>query len=259
MREITIAGRRGARSGGVAMQAEAVAYFQRMPATPSVAFTRPANEAIYYWKKHELWPLIKGLWLHCTETEQAARLSVNGDTPRNATIVGITPTFTSLKGYSGLDATHGVRWPITSAILADDGVYAFAAGMVDATAGGAQILIGSDAGFVDSSVVGHFSFNSDVFGGEPSGPILKNIENAAPAPFIGGSKLIRTISPAGITRTTGGSYSPRSSNYRTNPVAGNKLARISAYGFLAHTATPAQCRKFVTILARLMDELGAFD
>ena len=139
MREIAIAGQLGGSRVGAPLQAEALAYFGRMTTPPSAAFRDAVNWAIWRWKAIGAWSLIKGLWWLAADTSQAGLLSVIGDTPRDAVIVGTAPTFTALKGFSGFDVGKQIRFPITAAILASDSVFGFvAANHIAATIGQRQ-------------------------------------------------------------------------------------------------------------------------
>jgi hypothetical protein len=249
MREIRIAGMPNSSGGGVAMQAETRAYFQRMTTPPSLAFRQAANRAIYRWKQAGLWPLVKGLWLHCTDTQQAALLSVIGDTPRDAVAVGTMPTFTPLKGFSGFDATHGLKWPMTSAILVSNQCFSFIAGRALAYDSYSEMII-ADGAWATGTVTINANNTIGLSGGS-------NVIAVAPGLFIAGQKYNSLMTAAGympLSNTAGAV----SNNYRTNPTGG-ALERAIAYGFLASTATAPQCQKFLGILHGLIDELGAFD
>jgi hypothetical protein len=247
--------------GGIASQPEARDYFARMSVGPSPTFKAAANEAIYEWKKQGTWSLILGLWLFCADTAQASLLSVIGDTPRDAVVIGTSPTFTALKGYSGFTDVKQIKWPITSTILANDGCACFAAGKADdgASNGGNVTFIESDAG-TGHTVVGNFytgiiAIPTIIPGVYSAGSQF--IPDAAKT-FVGGSKGGGALNTAGLTSI--GGTATRSSNYRTSPIAsGHPLQLLSAVGFLANAATDKNCRDFMTTLQLLLNRVGAFD
>lgn len=246
-------------TGGLALQAEARAYFQRMTVPPSAAYREAVNLAIWRWKKAGVWPLILGLWLFCADTEQAALLSVIGDTPRDATKTG-APTFTPLKGFGGF-ASGGITMPITAAILASDLVGCVMAGLVDnTTIPTSETLIRSDAS-ASFTKVGHFYAFFDGFGGAGDGVFAHNQQRIGSANGVaavcGGGMGFYAIQAAGqVSDGSGSGGTARSSNYRTNSEI---LTRFSAHGFISHTATEAQARAFVATLNMLLVELGALD
>jgi hypothetical protein len=257
-------------SGGVPIQAEAVAYFSRMTTPPSPAFRDAFNWAVHRWKQAGVWPLILGFWLHCTDTSQAALLSVIGDTPRDAVVIGVAPTFTALKGFSGLDATHRVKYPITSTILASDNVFSFiACGLTVPDAGDGSIDIGlvitSDANATTTR--GSFSIVKDAFNVGGIGNSNSVPASYAPTSGPGGAAFYvggYGDGAAGLYASAGGgvgrnsSATGRSSNYITAAAARSlAFGPLAAYGFLSAAATKVQVRSFLTTLGALLDQLGA--
>jgi hypothetical protein len=255
-------------TGGVPLQAEARAYFARMTTPPSQAFREAVNWAIWRWKKAGHWALIKGLWLHAAESSQAALLSVIGDTPRDAVILGSAPTFTPLKGFSGFDATHQLKWPITSAILASDAALNVIAGRYTIQDNGSGVaatglVIVSDAGELHGPY-GNWTFANRLgYGlamgasGNCAGVFTSSAVGANHAFIYGGGGGFGFVTPGGVNGAPN-STSARSSNYRTavttTAVAG---LRIAAYGWLSAAASEDQCIAFQAILAELLEQLGA--
>lgn len=264
MREIRIAGQPGGARVGAPVQAEARDHFARMTEPPSALFRDTVNWMVWRWKAQGTWPLIKGLNIHAADTHQASLLSVIGDTPRDAVVVGATPTFTPLKGYSGLDATHGIKWPITSDILVNDAVCCFLAGIITNTGAADGSIIESDAGAGAVTTPGHFSTGSvsaNIYG--PGTYLLTALNAGQSIPVVvgsgAGSERIFANTAFSPSSANQGAATARSSNYKTSPRASHPLTRLCAYGFLAHTATTAQRRKFMAVLAEGMDMLGALD
>lgn len=278
MRRGNYIGAAGVASGGsttVPLQAEAAAYFARMSTPPSSAFQEALNRAIFRWKAVGAWSQIKGLWFLAAETTQAAKLSVIGDTPRDAVVVGTTPTFTASKGYSGFDSGKQLKFPITSTILADNNAFAFLAAICslkidDVTDPENPVtidgcIIRSDAG-IGHDVVGNFAYESGSGATSPgfhgAGPqkAFHLVASSGAASIVGGTKGAYSLTAGGIGQPEGGLASvTRSSNYITTPIAFHPMDRLSAYGFLSSAASNAVCKKFLTILAAALDEVGAFD
>ncbi len=261
MREIAIAGRPGATIQGAPYQAEALAYFARMTTPPSAAFRDALNWAIWRWKAIGAWSQIKGLWILAADTAQASLLSTIGDTPRDAVIVGAAPTFTALKGYSGFDVGKQIRFPITSAILASDSVFAFAA-LLAAGGGDGDPNIGPmiqcDLGS-EYDRPGNFTWGRD--GGFDAtygvrGPCVQR--PWAKSYVVGGTKGTTVITP-GVVGNFGGGVNSRGSNYTTTATATPALQRLCAYGFLDAAASTVLCRKFTAVLAEALDMIGALD
>lgn len=266
MREIAIAGEGGGGRVGAPLQAEALAYFKRMTTPPSAGFRDAVNWAVWRWKAIGAWSLIKGLWILSADTSQAALLSVIGDTPRDAVIVGTSPTFTALKGFSGFEFGKQVKFPITSTILASDSVFAFAAlkavVQVDNTDPENPVnhygpMIQSDAG-TNIGTPGNFQFSHS--GDNAHGIYVSTVNRPLVAThLVGGGKAGNVITAGGVGVLAGGSTSARSSNYITTGHGLTALNRLCAYGFLDASATTAQCRQFTAILAAALDMLGALD
>lgn len=256
--------------GGIPLQPEASAYFKRMTSPPSEAFAAAVNWAIYRWKAIGAWSEIKGLWILAAETAQAARLSVIGDTPRDAVTVGTAPTFTALKGYSGFDATHQVKFPITATILASDNVFAFLAARTSLKTDNTDpenpvvvdgCIIKSDGGTA-ANVPGNFTYEGPGGGTKPGMWGAGVTAPFAPAcsVVVGGSRGPKGFLGGAITFPDGSGFTgARSSNYITTAIAYHPLDRLSAYGFLASTASDALCRRFVGVLTELLEQLGALD
>ncbi|MEW5687429.1 MAG: hypothetical protein AB1942_21135 [Pseudomonadota bacterium] len=266
MREIPIAGRPGQAVMSAPYQAEALTYFGRMTAPPSAAYRDAFNWAVWRWKVLGVWPLIKGLWLLSADTAQAGLLSAINDTARDAVVLGVAPTFAALKGFSGFAAGKQLRFPITSAILGSDNVYAFMAGRVAGSAPGGDLVGGptipfiiSDAGAAGDagpSTPGHFTLRlAGVYGAGPGAPITRGIT----ATLVGGTKGLLMVSGGTAAADNSGSVGPRSSNYVTRSIDDHPLARLCSYGFLDAAATAAQCRQFTSVLAMLLEQLGALD
>ena len=253
--------------GGVStstpLQSEAAAYFARMSVAPSAAYQEAANRAIFRWKQAGLWSQIKGLWLHCADNHQASLLSVIGDAPRDAVIVGSAPTHTARKGYSGFDATHGLKYPITAAILANDNVFNFMAGVATQPAtpnATTHYYMVSDGGN-GAHVPGHWQNSGGLLvfnNGEVAR--LSGTANASVS-FIGGPGvgIGNIVKPGTWDLFSTATRSARSSNYVTGSDANTTLARLVAYGFADASLTNAQRAKFLTILNDMIDTLGAFD
>lgn len=267
MREIAIAGQLGGSRVGAPLQAEALAYFGRMTTPPSAAFRDAVNWAIWRWKATGAWSLIKGLWWLAADTSQAGLLSVIGDTPRDAVIVGTAPTFTALKGFSGFDAGKQVRFPITADILASDSVFGFVAAKVvpqvdmsnpesPVTVTGRFVI--SDAGDTFATP-GHFGYGN-LAGGIDANTIYSiNDIVLGGSIIVGGAKGSTGITAGGVSPAGSTGPGARSSNYITRSLALTPLNRLCAYGFLDASATTAQCRQFVAILATALDMIGALD
>lgn len=267
MREMRIAGHMNGNRVGAPPQAEAIAHFNRMTTPPSFAYRDAVNWAIWRWKAMGAWPLIKGLWILAADTSQAALLSVIGDTPRDAVIVGTTPTFTALKGYSGFDVGKQIKFPITSTILASNNVHSFLAARITpqvdntdpenpVTVDGRFII--SDAGDI-AGTPGHFAFSAAGSGTVTgaSGPPLITV--GGHGIIVGGCRgLVGVLAGATMGNNAGGGPA-RSSNYITRSLALTPLNRLCAYGFLDASATLAQSRQFTGVLATLLDMLGALD
>lgn len=261
MREIAVAGRRSGSRIGPPLQAEALAYFGRMATPPSSTYQDAVNWAIWRWKAIGVWNLILGFWLLCAETSQAALLSVIGDAPHDAVILGTAPTFTALKGYSGFDTAKQVKFPITAGDLGSDSLMSFMAGRVDASAAANTTFIDCDDG---ASILIPGTFRASVnkwccpsvlqSGGMPIGACF------AEAPVVGGQHGLALVLP-GSYGNAGGTLGVRSSNYKTAAisVATHPLKRLCAYGFIDASVTGDQARKFLAVLAELLDQLGALD
>lgn len=265
MREIAIAGQMGGSRVGAPLQAEALAYFGRMTTPPSAAFRDAVNWAIWRWKAIGVWPLIKGLWWLAADTSQAGLLSVIGDTPRDAVVVGTSPTFTALKGFSGFTTGKAVKFPITATILASDSIFSFAAlkavRQFDMTDPEDPVpyygpMIQSDAG-TNYAVPGHFLYgvNGGAHGIQPPGIGVPVMSDA----IVGGARAGNLITAGAVGTVAGGAFTGRSSNYITSAAALTALNRLCAYGFLDAAATAAQCRQFIAILAAALDMIGALD
>jgi hypothetical protein len=259
---------------GTPVQAEAIALFARMTTPPPNEYRNAMNKAIYRWKAAGLWVLIKGLWVTCAHTYNASLLSVIGDTARDAVIVGSQPPFVALKGFTGFDATHRIKFPITATIL--DNNYqtcTFLAAKMSHFYGDADgapetgdefaatSLITCDAG---SSYQIPGVWETTLQGG--NGQILPGVRFAggtflSATQIILGSRYIDAFMPGGVGRLGSASFSAPSSNYITSSDSKNALnaGRLCAYGFLSYTATAVQGAKFLAILSNLIDELGAFD
>lgn len=277
MRRGNYIGAAGVASGGsttVPLQAEAAAYFARMSTPPSSAFQEALNRAIFRWKAVGAWSQIKGLWFLAAETTQAAKLSVIGDTPRDAAVVGTTPTFTASKGYSGFDSGKQLKFPITSTILADNNAFPFLAAICSLKIDNVTdpenpvtidgCIIRSDAG-IGHDVIGNFAYESGAFA-TPQGfhgagqPKAFLPSGGASGTVIGGVKLGVAITAGGIGQPEGSAAATtRSSNYITSPLDFHPMDRLSAYGFLSSAASNNTCRKFLAILAAALDEVGALD
>ncbi len=245
------------------LQAEAAAYFARMTSSPSNTYREAVNRAIYKWKRQGAWALLKGLWLFCAETDQAARLSVIGDAPRDATKTG-TPTFVAGKGYEGFSATAGIAWPITAAILADDNFMPIIAGRVVLDREG--VIISSDAGDIPN-VAGHFQ---SMFS-EPGVPLglvgpsytLGTLMSAygvggRELTVCGGMRYIQAVDPQGYWGSAAGSAA-RSSNYHTTLASSGPLRRLTAIAYLSSGASMATAQKFTSTLNEMLCDLGALD
>jgi hypothetical protein len=252
----------GPAAGAISLQSEARAYFARMETPPSAAFREAVNWAIWRWKAIGAWSQIKGLWILAADTAQAARLSAIGDTPRDATVVGTSPTFTALKGYSGFASGKAIRFPITSAILASDSVYAFAAllaqGQSDMTDPENPVayygpMIQNDAGGT-SSCPGNWFYSLD---GAPFPQAWIYPTLMSRTHMVGGRRGGVAISAGAVAASSG--VTARGSNYTTHAHALTALQRLSAYGFLDAAASEATCRRFTAILAAMLDQLGALD
>lgn len=246
----------------VPTQPEALAYFARMTVAPSKAYREAVNLAILKWKAQGTWALLKGLWLFCAETDQAALLSVIGDAPRDATKTG-TPTFVAGKGYEGFSSTAGITWPITAAILANDNFAAVFAGRIQAGSGN---FIISDAGAVDE-VQGHFRYTGDgVGGGICSGranyPITPGSDVRSGMltwPFCAGQKGLYGLTAGGPSNGLFGiTGAGVSSNYRINHAA-NTVIRLTAIAYLGSAVTLSQATKFISTLNEMLSDLGALD
>lgn len=263
MREIRVAGFGGGSRVGAPLQTEALAYFGRMT-TPSPAFRDAMNWAIWRWKQAGLWPLIKGLWFHAADTEQAALLSVIGDTPRDATLTG-APAFTALKGFGPLNAGGQVVYPITAGAIGGGQPFHFTAGVWNPKLNAGVEVVGtfiqSDAG-TGTSHPGHFG----LYGASPNvglavagAPNMLMFHNASVTNrLVVGAKGFTLIAP-GMNAGGSGSLAAVSSNYRTVASAYSPIDRHVAYGFLAEESTTRQCSKFLAILADLAEQLGALD
>ncbi len=247
----------------VPLQTEAAAYFARMSTSPSNAYREAVNLAIYKWKKQGTWALLKGLWLFCAETDQAALLSVIGDAPRDATKTG-TPTFVASKGYEGFSNTAGIAWPITTTILADNDFFPVIAGRIEPDIAGNFII--SDAGDTDA-IAGHFQVRLDL--GSSSYGVMGPESTRAPlmpawglgssvVTFCGGARGGQTYDAQGMWGSYGPTYT-RSGNYRTALITAGPLKRLSAIGYLGSAATATQVRKFISTLNELLCDLGALD
>jgi len=267
MREIRIVGQSGGAVVGAPLQAEALAYFKRMTTPPSAAFRDAVNWAIWRWKAIGVWPLVKGLWIHAADAQQAALLSVIGDTPRDATILA-APTFVPLKGFTAFNATLGsINYPITAAILDNStNIIPFVAAAWSPKLNGAveqfDTFIRSDAG-TDAKIAGNWALVNNGGGRGVSGGTLAPVFHMAAATT--GRCVLGTKNGAVILGGSqgqfvqgGGALAP-SSNYRVVAHAYNAIDRLSAYGFLASTATAEQGCKFLAVLAEMLDQLEAFD
>jgi len=276
MREIRIAGMPGGARSETPLQAEALAHFARMTTPPSAAFKTAFNRAVYRWKAAGIWALIKGLWLGCADTPQAALLSVIGDTPRDAVVVGSAPTHAALKGWTGFDATHRIRFPITAAVLENSNqVIPFLAAKLVAFHGDYDSNPGTSDGYYSGPLITGDADASAVRVGNfvtaaPSGNdgVLPSLLYCGNVAFRGlrscvfGYKQTSWIMPGGYGENIDGSIGDPTSNYITHSSslgAFNNGGRLVAYGFLGPAATPAQGAKFLSVLANLIDELGALD
>ncbi|MDZ4372673.1 MAG: hypothetical protein U1C74_14780 [Phenylobacterium sp.] len=252
-------------SGAVPTQTEARAYFGRMATSPTPAFREAVNWAIWRWKAIGVWPHYKGLWILAADTSQAGLLSVIGDTPRDAVIVGTSPTFTARKGFSGFQSGRQVQFPITSTLLASDGVFGFAALKAvvqnDVTDPENPVphygpMIQCDAG-AEYQRPGNFDYGSTdgAYGIRLSGmtrPLVTGL-------VVGGGKSAVAITAGGVGTIGGTSGLARGSNYITTGHGLTALNRLCAYGFIDAAASQAQCRQAMAILAAMLDMLGALD
>lgn len=262
MKKLNYAGDRHAQA--VPPQAEAQAYFNRMTAAPSKLYRDAINLAVYEWKQQGNWSLLKGLWLLCADTAQAAALSVISDTARDMTLNG-APTFTALKGYSDFDTTaKQLVFPITSTILANDNFWMFFAGLVDSTHGISEEMIvenatdasGTSYGNAAIRVVsgGHGQFFS---GGRcPVGAPLDLIGTIC----VGSGGPSQSLVTCGWSQLSGGSSTARGSNYKTGNVAPpHPCTRFTALAYLGSAATTRMAQRFLITLTKLLDTLGALD
>lgn len=249
MRKIRNAGEAG--FTGQPIPVEAQAYFARMTTAPSGPYIDALSEAITEWVTQGNWALLKGLWIFCAETQQAALLSVIGDTPRDATITG-TPTFTAGKGFSNLGSGVINMGGITSTILGDDNFMAFAAGIVNAPTGDVTYITADTANSVGCLATSL----STVFGNYMTG-FVNSAMLGTPGKLCWGGGRHKSFIGGGVAPciTPGGGLG-RSSNYRTGS---SDLTRLTAYGFLSSTATDDQCCHFMATLGRLVSNLGALD
>jgi hypothetical protein len=252
-------------AAAVPIHPDARAYFERMTTPPTPAFREAFNWAVGRWVKIGVWKgLVKGLWILAADTSQAALLSAIGDTPRDAVVVGTAPTFTARKGFSGFSATKQVKFPITATILASDDVYSFAAlkasekydGGIGVNHYGAMIQCDGGANYQRP---GNYEFVNAATQGISFGGIASP---SAQTLLVGGGKAGRIITPGIYDRPIGApaaTPSARSSNYITTAHAVNNLDLLSAYGFLDAAATVDQCRKFISVLSAMLEQLGALD
>lgn len=246
-----------AAAGGIPLQAEAAAYFARMAVTPSKSWRDAVNLAIYQWKAVGVWPFVIEGWLHFAETSQAALLGMVGVS--DATLTGV-PTHTPSKGFSGFGAGVGLNYPASSALLASNNVYTFIA--VKLNSGAAQPVIENTTLGAGVTIAG----NVQIIGGtpilacsgaDPSGFGLYT-QNAIDRTFITASGLNSVYLVPGYQVGAGGSVTNRGGTYRTVLTA-TPIAQMTAYGFIAAGAPSRQVVKFLSILADLIDVMGAQD
>lgn len=267
-----MAGRRGQYIGnltaaagltGTPLQTEAAAYFARMSVAPGATFRKAVNQAIFDWKAAGLWTKIKALWLFCADTQQAALLSVIGDTARDATVTG-APVHYPGRGFSGLDASHRVNFGGVSQAHVGASAWTFFAGRC-ATYPEFTFMIICDGTMSTSNPPQGTMFTAGlntpdtgvVMGGAGWAFCRWYVLPGVQGMVIGG----RGQASVGGIRcdTTGSSVYNTGNNYRTNPINGNPLARLSAYGFVDGTATTVEAQKFNAILERMIIEIGALD
>lgn len=249
MRRIHYAGDRSLTS--VPVQAEAQAYFARMTTAPSKPFRDAVNQAVYEWKKQGAWALLKGLWLLCAGTQQAALLSVIGDAPRDA--VNSLATFVALKGFD-LNSGGSVTFPITSTILADDNFVCVVGGLSSVPSDGVTHDLITCSGASNPHGPGTLASNwngSFQALGVGQAAFSSGLAGTPSAFVVGGRGGTKGISPAGITAFGGVGYT-RGSNY----VAAGPF-RIAAYAFLGSAASDAQGMQLAQTLAWLLNSLGA--
>ena len=248
--------------GQLPTQAEAAAYFAAMAAQPSNAWKTAVNLAIYEWKQQGNWANLKGMWLLCAESAQAAALSVIGDTPRNMTVTG-APTFTASKGYSGFDlTTKQLVFPITSTTLADDDFTTIFAGILKTYTSGTDRMAIENATDASISGVGNVRVTA---GGAPqmasgNGAMSGSIDDINGQAILAGVRDGAYVLPGSIAGASPSAL-VRGSNYKTANVAAasHPLLRLSAYGFLGSASTPRMAQRAMITLAKLIDTLGALD
>lgn len=84
--------------------ADALAYFAQLTPSPSVRYQKAINELVKELKAHGNWTKLDRLWIHATEAQQHAKVSlVNPASPQLTEFN--SPTWTANRGYSGNGST----------------------------------------------------------------------------------------------------------------------------------------------------------
>jgi hypothetical protein len=233
--------------------AEAQAYFARMTTAPSAAFRLAVGNAITKWKAQGNFAKLVSLVLFCADTSQAALLDISGNS-HDATITG-SPTFTANKGFSNFSASNGIAFNLTSTNLVDDNFVSIFAGLVSPISG-AALIDNSTSGL--SSTPGNFVIDSTF------GYLLQPNSHVTGISLFGGTSLPvicgardRLLAMPGYTSGADASPTGRQSNYKTALIAPHPLNRLAAYGALLSTASADDGRRFMTVLAQLLDDVGA--
>jgi len=79
---------------------DAIAYFNQLTVQPSGAYKSAINTLVKQLKLDGNWQLLDRLWIHATEIQQHARVSLVNPSSTKITEVN-SPTFTANQGYTG--------------------------------------------------------------------------------------------------------------------------------------------------------------
>lgn len=254
-------------AGVINYEAESKAYFARMTTPPSLPFKIAVNAAIAAWKAAGAWSMISALWIHAADTQQAALLNITGDATLDATVTG-APTFTPLKGFSGLSNTALVNYGGINSTKA--GVWSALGGLFNSQYSSnnalAQVLFACSQASNLNSYAGIWQTSTTGLLQTPGGGAKVPISTVvASSPFVGlGWATDLYCGSADIG--SGGASSGVDSAYKTAPFDpvgtgfAHPIKRLCVYGFLSNSlAAGPVARKFSTILAKLVEDLGALD
>jgi len=86
--------------GAITYDVDAQAYFNQLTVQPSSAFKLAINNLVIQLKADGNWTKLDRLWIHATEIQQHARVSLVNPTSTQIT-EGNSPTFTANQGYTG--------------------------------------------------------------------------------------------------------------------------------------------------------------